>query len=76
MPRGSIHNRGMAHGEPRPIFDSVMAAKESLLRGMDLGLGMGLEKAIEIYKTVYDSEDAQEGPRAFSEKRKPVWKGR
>jgi enoyl-CoA hydratase/carnithine racemase len=55
---------------------SVMAAKESLLRGMDLGLGAGLEKAIEIYKTVYESEDAQEGPRAFAEKRKPVWKGR
>jgi len=55
---------------------SVMAAKESLLRGMDLGLKAGFEKAIEIYKTVYASEDAQEGPRAFAEKRKPVWKGR
>lgn len=55
---------------------SVMAAKESLLRGMDLGLDAGFEKAVEIYKPVYASDDAQEGPRAFSEKRKPVWKGR
>ena len=55
---------------------SVMAAKESLLRGMDLGLNPGFEKAIEIYQKVYDSEDAQEGPLAFAEKRKPVWKGR
>jgi len=55
---------------------SVMAAKESLLRGMDLGLAAGFEKAIEIYESVYSSEDAQEGPRAFAEKRKPVWKGR
>lgn len=54
---------------------SVMAAKESLLRGMDLGLEAGLKKAIAIYKSVYESEDAQEGPRAFAEKRKPIWKG-
>jgi len=55
---------------------SVMAAKESLLRGMDLGLEAGFQKAVEIYESVYSSEDAQEGPRAFAEKRKPVWKGR
>ena len=55
---------------------SVMAAKESLLRGMDLGLEAGLKEAVEIYKPVYASEDAQEGPLAFAEKRKPVWKGR
>ena len=55
---------------------SVMAAKESLLRGMDFGLAAGFEKAVEIYESVYSSEDAQEGPRSFAEKRKPVWKGR
>jgi enoyl-CoA hydratase/carnithine racemase len=55
---------------------SVRAAKESLLGGMDLGLKAGFEKAIEIYQSVYESEDAQEGPRAFAEKRKPIWKGR
>lgn len=55
---------------------SVKAAKESLLKGMDLGLKDGFAKAIEIYKPVYESEDAQEGPRSFSEKRKPVWKGK
>ena len=55
---------------------SVMAAKESLLRGMDLGLDAGFDKAIEIYKHVYAGEDAQEGSLAFAEKRKPVWKSR
>ncbi|MEX0922494.1 MAG: enoyl-CoA hydratase-related protein [Rhodovibrionaceae bacterium] len=31
---------------------------------------------IESYKTLLESEDALEGPRAFAEKRTPVWKGR
>mgnify|MGYP000365600440 CR=1 FL=1 len=55
---------------------SVMAAKASLLSGLDLGLKKGFAEAIKIHEIVYESEDAQEGPRAFAEKRKPVWKGR
>jgi len=55
---------------------SVMAAKESFYRAMDLGCESGIEKALEIYAPVYTSEDAIEGPKAFAEKRKPVWKGR
>jgi enoyl-CoA hydratase/carnithine racemase len=29
-----------------------------------------------IYEPVYESDDAQEGPRAFREKRAPIWRGR
>ncbi len=32
--------------------------------------------AIDSYQQMLNSEDAQEGPQAFTEKRPPVWKGR
>jgi enoyl-CoA hydratase/carnithine racemase len=55
---------------------SVQAAKEMVYASADRGWEEGLDFADEIYEKVYLSEDGQEGPRAFSEKRKPVWKGR
>lgn len=55
---------------------SVKAAKASILGAMDLGYAKGLAKAHEAHAPAYASQDAIEGPRAFSEKRKPVWQGR
>jgi enoyl-CoA hydratase/carnithine racemase len=55
---------------------SVAAGKQSILRTMDLGCAEGLEEAKRIYDHVYASDDAQEGPRAFAEKRPPVWTGK
>ena len=54
---------------------SVAAGKRSLLRAMSLGCDGGLAEAKQIYRSVYASHDAQEGPRAFAEKRAPVWTG-
>ncbi|MCC5971940.1 MAG: enoyl-CoA hydratase/isomerase family protein [Pararhodobacter sp.] len=54
---------------------SVVAGKEAILRTMDLGCEAGVENAKNIYRKVYDSNDAQEGPRAFTEKRAPIWTG-
>jgi enoyl-CoA hydratase/carnithine racemase len=47
-----------------------------MYKAMDVGRKKGLEEAKKIYEKVYKSEDAIEGPRAFAEKRKPVWKGK
>ncbi len=61
----------ISHGAPL----SVMAAKASVRAVMDLGLSAGMAEARRLHEGVYASEDAKEGPRAFAEKRPPVWKG-
>ena len=55
---------------------SVKAAKASVRATMDLGCAAGLEEGKRLHEVVYASEDAIEGPRAFTEKRSPVWQGR
>lgn len=55
---------------------TVAAAKEMVYMVTDMGRQAGLEAARHLFDHVYRSEDAQEGPRAFAEKRKPQWKGR
>lgn len=55
---------------------TVMAGKEAIMRAMEVGCRAAFAEAKRIYEKVYASEDAQEGPRAFAEKRAPLWKGR
>lgn len=55
---------------------SVAAGKESIIKAASLGADAGVANAKKIYEKVYSSEDGEEGPRAFAEKRKPVWRGR
>lgn len=55
---------------------SVAAGKAMVRDILDDVLGDARQRANEIWAPVYLSEDAQEGPRAFKEKRPPRWQGR
>lgn len=55
---------------------SVKAAKETVRLATEMGVTAALRAARHAYEHAYRSEDAQEGPRAFAEKRPPVWRGR
>lgn len=52
---------------------SVRAAKAMVYAVAETGWTDGLQRADVIWDSVYRSNDAQEGPRAFAEKRAPRW---
>jgi enoyl-CoA hydratase/carnithine racemase len=54
---------------------SVRAAKATVRLVAEVPLSEAYERAEEIWAPVYGSRDAQEGPRAFTEKRPPRWEG-
>jgi enoyl-CoA hydratase/carnithine racemase len=55
---------------------TVRAARELVYLSTEMGRSAAQRAAAHLFEAVYRSEDAQEGPRAFREKRKPRWTGR
>lgn len=54
---------------------SVAAARETVMLATEMGRSAALDAAYAVHEKAYNSQDAQEGPRAFAEKRTPQWKG-
>jgi enoyl-CoA hydratase len=55
---------------------SVQAAREIVMLSTEMGRSAALRAARHVSERVYRSEDAQEGPSAFAQKRRPQWKSR
>jgi len=55
---------------------ALMATKEIAHRGGDWTAAQRWDEAARLMQPVFTSQDAQEGARAFAEKRAPVWKGK
>ena len=54
---------------------AVQATKQSALRGLEMPLSEAAATTFEAEIRRRSSLDAEEGPRAFAEKRQPIWRG-
>lgn len=55
---------------------ALRAVKELAVRSQSLPLEDGIRMETAFQEFLKTTEDAKEGPRAFAEKRKPVYKGK
>ncbi len=72
MPRARELARLVCENAPLAVWGTKMG----ILRGLGLPIEQAEEIAAAYLEVVEQSEDHDEGPRAFMEKRKPSWKAR
>jgi enoyl-CoA hydratase/carnithine racemase len=78
VPAERLHDEAQAMAERiagnAPL--SVRAAKAMVDAAADRSISEAFDEAERLFEPVYRSADAQEGPRAFRERRAPAWRGR
>jgi enoyl-CoA hydratase len=55
---------------------TAVAAASEVLESLGKELRTAFEKESRLSSTIFQTEDAKEGPKAFAEKRQPNWQGR
>lgn len=55
---------------------ALCAAKQAMLQGLNMPLDEGLKLEQRLFRGLFGTEDAVEGPWAFAERRKPHFKAR
>ena len=78
LPDGELLERAVALAAQMAANAPVAlrTAKAAIQRGAELPLQDGLRLEQDLAAFLYTTQDAVEGPRAFLEKRPPVWQGR
>ena len=54
---------------------SIRATKEAAMRGLDMPLAQAYHMHYDSERTRAQGSDTKEGPKAFAEKREPIWSG-
>jgi enoyl-CoA hydratase/carnithine racemase len=55
---------------------AVRAAKQAMIQGIDVSLEDGLKLERKLNDFLVNTEDFEEGCKAYTEKRQPVFKGK